>query len=94
MRSRSTHPFPRRVAASFNMTPEATAVGSTGCVASVLRRFGYSRRASAPCWASSCGDGVAVFARHAVVCPTPTPLSDPDTLADALGLEIESAAVS
>ena len=33
---------------SSNLSPEATAVGSTGCVASVFRRFGYSRRASAP----------------------------------------------
>ena len=36
---------------SPNQTPEATAVGCTSCVAAVLRRFGYSRRASASCWA-------------------------------------------
>ena len=81
---------------SPNLTPEATAVGSTGCVIAVLRRCGYSRRASALRWASTCVAGVdaAVFAGHAFVCPTPTPLSVSDALADGLWLEIESPSAS
>ena len=51
---------------------------------------------SAFCWASTCVAGVdaAVFAGHAFVCPTPTPLSVSDALADGLWLEIESPSAS
>ena len=43
------HGSRHRFSSSSNLSPEATAVGSTGCVAAVFRRCGYSRRASAPC---------------------------------------------